>query len=725
MWRPANTGLQGTLVLSLSLDAQTPQTLLAGTNGDGVFRTVDGGDSWEASSHGLTSSVIHALAIAPSQSSTVYAASQGDGVFKSIDGGRNWTPSTIGMGNADVRALAAGTASTVYAGLENGDVHKTVDGGDLWANASIGLPGTPIRSLFIDIGNPNVIYAGTFGSGVYRSIDVGENWSQLGRDLSIPLVNALAQSADGLYAATEGGGVFRFNRNGSDWQTLRLGFDTIAFGITVDPSVPTTAYVGTAFGGAFKTLDGGRSWIAINRGLTDPWVLSFAVDPSDSEVVYCGTEIEGIFKSTDGGLVWSQLPASPSRGVRALAVTGPPINLIYAATQAGTVNSDEGGLYTSDDGGSSWELSLEFNARALVIDPTARDTVYVGTRTRPYKRTAASTEWHPIDLGLSSNLAVTALTLDASSTSTLYAGVAKGGEHIAFKSEDGGNNWIGLTGLPDTSINGLAVDQTNPMTVYAGFEGGVREPSFLFRSVNGGETWRPFDSGIEGVQVLAMSSTPGSSKIYAATDDGVFTFQETCLDDLDCVGDEEVCSDGNCVSLVPTATPSETMTAVPSTTPSPTIASVATATSTMTATLVATQTQTPSASNTPPSGGPTHTRTANSTATLTATAVQTPTRTSEPDVTATAESTATAPVPSSTVTPLSTPELAGDCDDNMRVTISELIKGVNIALDRAMDPDCLRAFDRDSDGEISISELIRAVRAALSTNERRPALMIS
>jgi alpha-tubulin suppressor-like RCC1 family protein len=151
-----------------------------------------------------------------------------------------------------------------------------------------------------------------------------------------------------------------------------------------------------------------------------------------------------------------------------------------------------------------------------------------------------------------------------------------------------------------------------------------------------------------------------------------------------------------------TATVTPTRTGTSTRTPTPTATPTRTRTRTLTPTLTPTRTPSPSPSNTPT---PTATMSPTATRTATATATPTATRSPTPSMTSTATSTSTA-------TPTATPLCAGDCDQDGSVTVSELVKMVNIAL-RSMPVAECKAGDVTGDGEITIEEIVIAVSRAL------------
>ncbi len=132
-------------IAALVIDPANSLTVYAGTAGDGVYRTLDGGASWTRSSAGIADLRITALVIA-TDGSALYAGTRTSGVFKSSDGGASWNAVNNGL-DPRIAALqiAAGDGMTLYAGIDGGGgVYKTTDGGATWTAVNGGLPaGTP------------------------------------------------------------------------------------------------------------------------------------------------------------------------------------------------------------------------------------------------------------------------------------------------------------------------------------------------------------------------------------------------------------------------------------------------------------------------------------------------------------------------------------------------------------------------------------------------------
>ena len=156
---------------------------------------------------------INDLAVHPDKANTVYAATAAAGLWKTVDGGSSWNKLSA-LTPADVRSVAIDldNPKIVYAGIEQGGVYRSTDGGTQWTQLSAGMePNDSIRALEIDPTDTDIVYAGSFHTGVYIW-DAAQNlWSHLNGGLRTRAVTDLAITNDGkvLYASTWGEGVFR------------------------------------------------------------------------------------------------------------------------------------------------------------------------------------------------------------------------------------------------------------------------------------------------------------------------------------------------------------------------------------------------------------------------------------------------------------------------------------------------------------------------------------
>ncbi len=270
-----NSSVPNTPVTALVIDPQTPSTVYAGTS-MGVFKTTNGGTSWDAVNTGLPVIQALALVIDPQVPSTVYVGGIGRygeavGIFKTMDGGLNWSAVMSGV---QTRALVIDplAPSTVYAATSQAVV-KTTDGGATWNSADTGLPENRVLTLVIDPKVPSTLYAGMLG-GVYKTTNGGTSWSTAYNGLVNEVLLAM-------------------NSGKTDVMVSRLA---------IDPQTPTTVYAGSGRH-VYKSTNGGNTWNLVNTVLQkDSGMRSFtasalAVDPQDSDNVYAGMSEVGIYKS--------------------------------------------------------------------------------------------------------------------------------------------------------------------------------------------------------------------------------------------------------------------------------------------------------------------------------------------------------------------------------------------------------------------------------------------
>jgi photosystem II stability/assembly factor-like uncharacterized protein len=294
-------------VFTLAIDPAVPTTLYAGTQFEGVFKSLDGGSSWVAINRGMTNRKIGALVIDPLQPATIYAGTYGtDGTngaaYKSVDGGETWAEISRGMDGAYVLSLAIDprTPSTIYAGTSDG-LFKSTDGGGEWQSCNAGLPDDPyIISVMVDPQDPANVYAvsfGTTGEGLFSSTNGAADWSAINTGSWTPervVMDPLPPAT--LYVVGWPGGLYKSTDSGSSWEALELGpdlhFEVMA--LVVEPERPTTLYAAIRDRDLFKSTDSGENWSVLDTNLGDVFVWTLALDPVTPSIIYAGTE-SGVF----------------------------------------------------------------------------------------------------------------------------------------------------------------------------------------------------------------------------------------------------------------------------------------------------------------------------------------------------------------------------------------------------------------------------------------------
>jgi photosystem II stability/assembly factor-like uncharacterized protein len=469
-------------------------------NGGGVFRSTDGGQTWQNASVVLPSTGVKAL-LQDSRDGTLYAGTGRefggldevfgsmfevrDGVFRSTDGGQTWQTASKGLPKTHniIALLQDSRDGTLYAGTEagffgyGGGIFRSTDGGQTWKTASEGLPNTHKINALLQDSRDGTLYAGTEadildnGGGVFRSTDGGQTWKNTSPRLPSTDINALLQdSRDGtLYAGTVGG-IFRSTDGGQTWYVPN---SAIIVNSLLQDSRNGILYA-RGGGGVFRSTDGGQTWQTASTGLTGGNVNTLLQDSRDG-TLYAGTGREfggdggGVFRSTDGGQTWKNTsPRLPSAGINALLQDSRD-----GTFYAGTVD----GVFRSTDGGQTWQTASEglpntHNIIALLQD--SRDgTLYAGTYGSVFRSTDGGQTWQAARVGLPSR-GVTSLVQD-SRDGTLYAGDGS----RTFRSADGGQTWTSV-GFADHYV---AYENMPEWIFYYGLTGAFADTSSDIRII--------------------------------------------------------------------------------------------------------------------------------------------------------------------------------------------------------------------------------------------------
>jgi photosystem II stability/assembly factor-like uncharacterized protein len=294
-----------------------------------------------------TQSVV-SLALLPRNPPTIFAGSNGHGLFRSMDGGKTWAavntdlPSGLAVNSIVLDETQIGV---LYIGTDAG-VFRSDSDGEHWQSASVGLPGGvdgAVTALLLDPDDPMTLYAGTVHKGLYISHDEAKSWSASAQGLPAgATVHALLAEIKGqklrLFAALAGAGVYQSGDKGASWSASSSGIPAGVDGLSLldQPSDPGGLYAGTS-AGIYRSTDDGASWKAVNAGLGQPPAQVFALGLNDqrAQFLYAATSA-GVYRSVDGGTEWDAVATGmpPDHPAVALAIMGSAasIGTIYAAS---------------------------------------------------------------------------------------------------------------------------------------------------------------------------------------------------------------------------------------------------------------------------------------------------------------------------------------------------------------------------------------------------------
>ena len=652
--------LETTSIGAVEVAPQNPEQLWVGTGeafnarssyaGNGIFRSDDGGKSWIprglANSHHINRIVIH-----PQNPNIVYVAVMGHlftpneerGVFKTTDGGETWEKILYINEHIGVIDLVMNRSNpdVIYAASyekyrlpwtfepagQGSRIYKTTDGGESWDILTNGLPQGEIGRIGIDIhrANPNILYA------VIQNLNPDPNF-----DLS--KMRQTDANIDATYDALIGGEVYRSDDAGESWRKVSdentdvSGKAAYSFNqIYVDPVNPENVYIiGVSM---FYSFDGGKTWPQGWRS-RDRFVSNFGdvrcfwIDPEDPRHIKLGSD-GGIYSTWDQGLTMNHYYHIPGGEVYDVeADDSQPYNVYLGLqdheTWKGPSNNWSGaigpenwvitgeadGMYTKiDRENNRWlyytgqfglhnrvdqlqgtrqyiipkaekgEDKVRFTwTTPLEISPFNNSVIYTGGQHLHRSMNRGDT-WEKISPDLTTNdpekingkghmqycaisainespleagviwvgtddgrvqltrnhgatwedltnrlhgkdipaeLYVTRAVASAFNAGTAY--ITKSGfrndlfEPFIYKTTDYGASWTSITdGLPDSPVSALCEDPSNPQVLYAGTDAGV------YLSLDGGDSWMPFKGNMPPAPVTDLMVHPREKDLIVGT----------------------------------------------------------------------------------------------------------------------------------------------------------------------------------------------------------------
>lgn len=477
----------------------------------GVYKTTNGGDSWQQVLFVSDSTGVVDMSIHPTNGNIVYAASWErtrrpnnrqyggitSGIYRTTDGGSNWTELTNGLPNLasqkgrisiDISTSNPNVLYTRYADASGNiqGVYKTSNGGDSWtAVNSSQLNNVGFHwwfgGIYVDPTDENIIYNVDFV--VQKSINGGTSWSNAFSNVHVDQ-HALAFNASvpgEVLLGNDGGLYYSSNDGASSVKDLKLPI-TQFYRMHVDAQNKNKIYGGAQDNSTSRTQTG---------GMTD-WSIIFGgdgfqplVDPTNTNIIYALSQNGNLGKSTNNGSSFSNATSGISSGDR-----------------------------------NNWDTPITF-------DPSNSQTLYFGTN-RLYKTTNAAGNWSAISPDLTDgphtgNLTfgtITTISVSPLDNEIIFVGTDDG---KAWVTQDGGSNWTDVSaGVPNRWVTRVLASREDPNIVYltlSGYRFGD-EVGHVYKSNDLGTNWFDISASLPDIPVNDLEQD-SFGNLFAATDVGV------------------------------------------------------------------------------------------------------------------------------------------------------------------------------------------------------------
>ena len=476
----------------------------------GLFKSVDGGATWaevtEPPNNLCAPSCFYDMSVrvSPANASLVFAGgSDGGGsgstLYRSVDGGNSWQDVSIDQSSAAIHsaqhALAFAPGGALFAGNDGGvwtssDVTNTsvAAGSHTWTNLNTGSTGAGLSitqfypGLSVHPSSDKIAFGGTQGNSAQLYNDGA--WVATGTppcdggytaiDATIPNT-VFTTCGDLQQPASVAPFIFRSLSGGfvNDFVPAETGVnasDPASYlpPLVGDASRSQTFYLAT--NRVYQSLDSGNTWTAVSTDLTGSngnFLTALAIAPSDSNTIYVGA-IDGTVQVShnilSGSVGFARVVSGlPNRSVSALAIDFTDPTLAYAAFSgfSGFNGDTLGHVFMTATGGAQWnDISgnlPNIPVNAIVADPDISGTLYIGTDIGVFISTDSGTSWQPLGTGLP-NVVDFSLNLRRASRTLTAVTHGRGAWDIALG---------GLPSLQLTDISPVASNTAPPIDISA------------------------------------------------------------------------------------------------------------------------------------------------------------------------------------------------------------------------------------------------------------------
>lgn len=556
--------------------------------GDGLYKSVDGGSNWSKMGFDKSERIANII-VNPKNSKEIYVAvlgalwgdSEDRGVYKTTDGGVTWNKilytnqktgcADLAMDPKDPNTLYASmwefrrTGWSFESGGENSALYKTTDGGTTWTKIHNGFPEGNIGRLGIAIApsNPNILYTVIEAKkeerkGLYRSDDAGKSWKQLNNDFGITVrpfyFSRIVVDPKNPEVIVKGGLTGSISRDGGKTFKSLGNMHSDIHDIIFDINDSDRMYAGTD-GGVYRSWNGGTTMeIVENLPLSQFYHVS--LDDAEPYNVYGGLQDNGSWygpSSSPGGIEardWN--PIGGGDGFRVLK--HPAKNIIYSEMQGAAnvwrYDVDNKRIKTIQPLPQKGFPKLRFNWNApMAVSVHQPDRFYMGSQFL-HKSEDMGDTWKIISPDLTTNDPKKqlqensgGLSMDNSGAenhttiftiaespldeNVIWVGTDDGNVQVT---QDGGTTWVNTTininGLPkNTWVYHIEASSFGKGIAYAVFDGHTMNDTkpYAFKTTDFGKTWSNIISeGVTGFVRNIQEDYVNPDLLFLGTEFGLY-----------------------------------------------------------------------------------------------------------------------------------------------------------------------------------------------------------
>ncbi len=577
--------------------------LYIGSPSGGFWKSTDGGSTWTTTNSGLSRLGVSSVVVHPAGPDTIFIGTgdrdagdaPGYGVYRSIDGGNTWAAHNTGMGNRTISEIIMDPVNPeILIAAASTGIYRSTDGGDTWTQP---FASHNIKDIALHPDNHNVLYAA--GSNLYRSLDNGQSWTQITAGVPAASRIALAVSAadpDRVYLFAGGGsamvGVYQSTDSATTFTTQAttpnlcgydLGggagsqawYDLVAVADPADANHLITGAINV-----WESFDAGLNWTMVTHwygagGFPSVHADDHALEYSPhSGNLYLGHD-GGLHMTADGGTTWTDLSAG--LGIAQVYKIGQS-----QLTSGLTINGyqDNGTAFYRD---GAWYTEIGGDGMECIIDYTDDDVMYgalyygdirrstdgganfttiaadgvngiteSGAWVTPYKLHPGNPDtmyvgyeqiWRSYDCKSAGNPTWTSISAFAAGATVRDLAISESDPDVIYVSRSGTANFYKTTnataatpawtdldaGLP---LGGsfypldIEIHPTDPNTVWIAFNGNIYE------STDGGSTWTDISGTLPAINLntIVFDDHSPVEAMYVGMDVGVYYRDNTLAD---------------------------------------------------------------------------------------------------------------------------------------------------------------------------------------------------